>query len=180
MMSLATLVLQQASAGGRGSGSGSDSSADVLAFIANILVLVGLLVAYLIYRKQKFDSRMSAVDTASAVIRSVAEGIRPWADPHFSTSYADEAGEKRSQDDYEQVMNFGYMQNFGFLPVPFLASWNYQAKDAWYFAQRLKPRTSPYGESSSSTNSYSSKATSTLLTYPRSSTARLISLAGSL
>jgi hypothetical protein len=86
---------------------------DWIAFGGDLLVLAGLGLTYVVYRRQRFDSNAQQVRSAIAVLRAVREGMSPWGDMHFGgKGYTADSANVRAQDDYRAVKAGGYGQNF--------------------------------------------------------------------
>jgi hypothetical protein len=81
--------------------------------IGDLLVLVGIVVAWRIYRRQKREENKRRQESTLAHLWGVRAALKDWYDGFFTTKYqgADLLG--RSQMDYDVVMETGsYSQNF--------------------------------------------------------------------
>jgi hypothetical protein len=81
-------------------------------WIAAVLVLVGFVVTWEIYLRQRDDQRSRDRDVALSVLRAVRDGIVPWGDLYFSESYEDESAKERARQDYDWIMKGSYGEIF--------------------------------------------------------------------
>jgi hypothetical protein len=98
------------------------TNGDWIASAGDLLVLVGLGLTYVVYRRQSFDSYTRQVRSAVAVLRAVRNGVSLWGDQHFGgDGYTAETAWKRAQDDYVAVKAGTYSQNFRVPVEPIVA-----------------------------------------------------------
>ena len=82
------------------------STSDWIAVSGDILVVIGFVVAYAIYRKQRFDGTVLQLDSTINVLTAVMEGMKPWGNLYFGgAGYSLQAAQGRAQDDYDAVMD---------------------------------------------------------------------------
>jgi hypothetical protein len=78
---------------------------DLLVLGGDVLVLIGIAVAAVVYRRQKSDGVMRDVTSTLADLQAIRSGVTKWGDLYFTTDYSnDEITEPRAQRDYAAVM----------------------------------------------------------------------------
>lgn len=77
---------------------------DWFALATLILVPVGFLVTWLVYKKERANEKRRDLDAAVAVLRAVRDGITPWGELYFGKGYSDESARKRAQEDYDWIV----------------------------------------------------------------------------
>jgi hypothetical protein len=89
--------------------------------LADILTLVGLLVAVVLYGAQQVSGQLRDRDAAIALLVAVHDGIKPWGDLYFGDPYDEAAAVKRASQDYSQIASGNYAQVF-YVPTEPLAA----------------------------------------------------------
>jgi len=105
------------------------------AFIGDVLVLVGILVAAGVYLRQRFDSDLRQIDATLAVLHSVRRGMAEYGDMHFGGhGYDREAATTRSQIDHDCIMDGIRYQNFR-VPTEPVISLIQQPEEGWFISR---------------------------------------------
>lgn len=86
---------------------------NILAYIGDLLVVCGLVVAWGVYTTQKRDSEIERMRTSRAHLVGVRDVLTQRYDHFFSTDYSGTLAEERAQKDYDHIVSRrDYFQNF--------------------------------------------------------------------
>jgi hypothetical protein len=86
---------------------------DALVLVGNVLLVLGLGITGLVYRRQKMASEQRDLEAAVSVLLAVRDGIPgAWGDLYFGKGYDPEEVIKRAEQDFEWVSKGGYGQVF--------------------------------------------------------------------
>jgi hypothetical protein len=77
---------------------------DWIAVATAALVILGFVVTWLLYKRERADEKQRDRDAALSVLRAVRDGIMPWGELYFCKGYDDESAKKRAQQDYDWIM----------------------------------------------------------------------------
>jgi hypothetical protein len=78
---------------------------DWISLLTLVLVPVGFVLTWLLYRRERASEKRRDVDAALSVLRAVRDGTRPWGDLYFCTGYDGATTKTRAQEDYDTIMN---------------------------------------------------------------------------
>ena len=100
------------------------------AFVGDILVSIGIVVAAMVYRLQRVTLERQQIDATLAALHSVRKGMGVYGEAHFGgDGYSQEAADVRANQDYELVKKGSYYQNFR-VPTEPIASL-IQQREGW-------------------------------------------------
>ena len=88
------------------------TAGDWIALGGDLLVTAGLVVTLIVYLLQRATSAELLRRSALAILHGAKNGIDPWGQLHFTTDYSGRIGQERAIQDYDAVMQHGYVQNF--------------------------------------------------------------------
>ena len=86
--------------------------ATLLVLIGDVVVIVGVFVAYWIYHKQDRRADIQRQKSTLAHLEGVRDALRDWHDNFFNTPYKGQAADDRAELDFNLVMRGGYMTNY--------------------------------------------------------------------
>jgi len=92
--------------------SSSNTTGDSGAFVGDLLVFAGLVIALAVYLLQRATAAEQVRQSALAILQSAKNGIDKWGGRHFAADYTKDEAAERTKLDYDQIMAHGYYQNF--------------------------------------------------------------------
>jgi hypothetical protein len=91
----------------------SATSGNLLVFVGDVLVLLGLVATFIVYRFERMASVDRDIDSVLAMLEAVRNGMRPWGDLYFAEGYDEPSAKARAQrDSFDSIMKGSYGQIF--------------------------------------------------------------------